>query len=325
MNYKSIASLSSDVKKWIPELPGDLDLIVGVPRSGLFVANLLSLYMNLPLTDIEGLCEGRIIEAGIRCQAKIDLSRKHKVLIVDDSVATGNQMQKIKKQIENNKLLHQIYYAAVYIVPRGSKYVDYWYEIVNLPRIFEWNVMHHGILSASCVDLDGVLCLDPTEKENDDSKNYQQFLASVKPLIIPSRTIGWFVTCRLEKYRDITEEWLKKHGIKYNNLVMMNLPNKDARIASGDHALFKAEFYKKVNAELFIESSYKQAREIATIAGKPVLCIETEEMIHPNYLIENFHQTKIFIKNRGKKFIKQAMHNPFRAFLKLIRFLRQKS
>lgn len=60
MNYRSIVDLNSDIKKWISELPNDLDLIVGIPRSGLLVANLLALHLNLPLTDVEGLIENRI-------------------------------------------------------------------------------------------------------------------------------------------------------------------------------------------------------------------------------------------------------------------------
>lgn len=57
MNYRSIVNLNSDIKKWIPELPNGLDLIVGIPRSGLLVANLLALHLNLHITNVEGLIE----------------------------------------------------------------------------------------------------------------------------------------------------------------------------------------------------------------------------------------------------------------------------
>ena len=29
--------------------------------------------------------------------------------------------------------------------------------------------------------------------------------------------LGWLVTSRLEKYRELTEEWLADYGIKYEN------------------------------------------------------------------------------------------------------------
>lgn len=96
--------------------------------------------------------------------------------------------------------------------------------------------MHHAFLERSCIDLDGILCKDPTNDENDDGQNYRHFLINVEPLLRPSVEIGWIVTRRLEKYRKLTEEWLRKHSIKYKNLVMMNLPDKATRVALGNHA-----------------------------------------------------------------------------------------
>jgi len=312
MNYRSIADLNSDIKLWIPELPNDLDLIVGIPRSGMLVANLLSLYLNLPLTDVEGLCDGRIFQSGPRLDSVRTnvLSKSSKVLIVDDSVYSGMEIKRVRSKIKSTGLPHQIYYAAVYVTPQGYSCVDFWHEIVDSPRVFEWNVMHHHVLANSCVDVDGVLCRDPTERENDDGENYQRFLTNVKPLIVPTKTIAWLVTCRLEKYRDLTEEWLKKYNIKYKQLVMMDLPDKKTRVALGSHASFKAKVYKTVNAELFIESSYEQAQEIARLVDKPVLCTETGQMNTPNRLTESL--------NLSRKFITEAMNNPFKALLKSV-------
>jgi len=319
MNYRSVADLNEAIKRWIAQLPQDLDIIVGIPRSGLLAANLLALYLNLPLTDVEGLCKGRILATGRRFDEKRvpDFSNKDlKVLVVDDSVNSGSQMEKVKKQIESAKLPYQIYYAAVYASPRGHRYVDYWYEIVDTPRCFEWNIMHHNILTNSCVDIDGVLCRDPTPEENDDGERYREFLVNVKPLVVPTKPIGWLVTCRLEKYRELTEMWLKKHGIQYNYLIMMNLPNKETRVASGGHARFKAEIYKSVNASLFIESSYEQAQEIVRLTGKPVFCVETGQMINPGFAMKNY--------DRGRRLAKEMVHHPINSSIRVLRFLKRK-
>jgi orotate phosphoribosyltransferase len=139
--------------------------------------------------------------------------------------------------------------------------------------------MHCWILEHSCVDIDGVLCRDPTEEENDDGPMYEDFLVNAEPLLIPSAPVGWLVTCRLEKYRDLTEQWLANHGVIYRELIMMDLPSKAARIAAGSHARFKAEVYANTNAKLFIESSAWQAYEIANRTGKPVFCLETRRMV----------------------------------------------
>lgn len=213
MNYRSIADLNRSVKSLIPKLPRDLDLIVGIPRSGLLVANLLSLYLNLPLTDVDGFCEGRILATGRRWgkQNVSDLLKQRLVaLVVDDSLNSGAQMKEVKAKIEAARLPHRVYYAAIYVSPEGPQHLDYWCEIVENPRVWEWNVMHHPVLANSCVDIDGVLCRNPTPQENDDGEEYRRFLADVEPLIVPSKPIGWLVTCRLEKYRELTRGMAEK-------------------------------------------------------------------------------------------------------------------
>ena len=66
MNYRSFADLETCIVKNLHKVPRDIDLIVGVPRSGILVAAMLALYLNLPHTDIEGLIEGRILLPGKR-------------------------------------------------------------------------------------------------------------------------------------------------------------------------------------------------------------------------------------------------------------------
>ncbi|MHC4123081.1 MAG: orotate phosphoribosyltransferase [Planctomycetota bacterium] len=317
MNYRSVADLNADIKKWVGRLPKDLDLIVGIPRSGLLAANLIALHLNLPFTDVDSLCKGRVLSSGPRiANEKIDLTKKNNILVVDDSLFLGTQMTRVKQRIHRASLPHQIYYVAVYVSPEGCSHVDYWCNLVNMPRVFEWNVMHHSVLSNSCVDIDGVICRDPTSKENDDGLNYQQFLTNVDPLVIPSRPIGWLVTCRLEKYRHLTEKWLSRHGIRYNHLVMMNFPNRKMRIASGSHASFKAQFYKSIDADLFIESSKEQARQIAKLSNKPILCVETREMINPSYFAHHYR--------RSQKLYSDFIKNPLIAPIKLLRLFKRK-
>jgi uncharacterized HAD superfamily protein len=159
--------------------------------------------------------------------------------------------------------------------------VDLYFEEICGDRVFEWNLMHSWVVKQSCVDIDGVLCEDPTYEQNDDGERYERFLADARPLRIPSVPVGYLVTCRLEKYRALTEMWLEKYGIEYGHLIMMNYPSKEARQASGKHAAFKAKTYMSTKAIIFIESSYVQAKEIARLAKQPVLCVETQQMIYP--------------------------------------------
>ncbi|MDK2907731.1 MAG: hypothetical protein PWQ87_189 [Candidatus Woesearchaeota archaeon] len=309
MKYKSFCDLNKDIKKWLLTLP-KVDLVVGIPRSGLIPATLISLYRNIPLTDVEGLIEKRLFSTGKRYTGKeIEWnSDKTRVLIIDDSVWSGRQINIIKKKIKDLNIKYNIKYAAVYVAPTATRIVDFYYEILNPPRVFEWNIMHHGILENSCVDIDGVLCRDPLEEENDDGERYKQFIQNADEYMIPTKKIGWLVTSRLEKYRSLTEEWLKKHNVKYNHLIMMPFDSKEERIRAGNYADFKTKIYKNTNAELFIESSFKQAVEIANKSGKSVFCVETNEMIQPGSLIKNkIENTKSLLSKGMREFKKHPI------------------
>jgi uncharacterized HAD superfamily protein len=150
-------------------------------------------------------------------------------------------------------------------------------EIVELPRAFEWNLLHRKLLERCCVDLDGILCADPTQEQNDDADNYLAFLANAELNHSPSYTIGRIVTSRLEKYRTETEAWLEKHEIRYNKLDMLDLPDAETRRARGAHAPFKARvFALDSSMVLFIESNDAQAREIARLSGKPTIAFGSQ-------------------------------------------------
>ena len=68
MNYRNIKDLNNIILQKLSIIPRDFDLIVGVPRSGMLPANLLSLYLNRPYTDIDSFLNGHIYKAGARSQ-----------------------------------------------------------------------------------------------------------------------------------------------------------------------------------------------------------------------------------------------------------------
>lgn len=288
MNYRSLADLNDTIITNLYRLPRDIDLVVGIPRSGLLAANLLSLVSNIPLTDLDSFLQGRVYSSGTSTKrtARLDrdLGDMRRVLVLDDSIKSGEAARRARDQITAAGVQAEILYAAVYGLEAHHPDVDLIFERVPNPRIFQWNFMHHIVLEKACVDIDGVLCLDPTEQENDDGEAYRRFLSEAVPLHTTSRRIGWLVTSRLEKYRDLTESWLKRQGIEYGELVMLDLPSKEERQRLGAHGGFKAEFYRKSNSSLFIESEERQAETIARLSGKPVLCVETHQIHLPDPL-----------------------------------------
>jgi uncharacterized HAD superfamily protein/hypoxanthine phosphoribosyltransferase len=283
MNYRSISDMNAAIVKNMHRLPRDLNLIVGVPRSGLLSANLFALMGNVHLSDLDSYLEGRVYTAGTTKAHSLRNAEDgpRKVLILDDSINSGASMQVVRDRVAAAGFDDEVIFAAVYGNRAKHPECDMVFEVVPQPRIFQWNFMHHVALERACVDIDGVLCHDPDEDENDDGAAYVSFLTSARPLYGMTRPIGALVTSRLEKYRPQTQAWLSQMGVKYRDLVMLDLPSKAERQRLAAHGSFKAEYYRKSPFDLFIESENAQARTIARMSGKPVLCLETHKLVEP--------------------------------------------
>jgi uncharacterized HAD superfamily protein len=279
MNYRSINDLNNTILKQLHQIPRDIDLVVGIPRSGMLPANLLALYLNLPYTDIHSFLNGYIYKSGARRQF-FNASDYKNILIVDDSIASGSAIKESKKDLAHLESEFDIKYCVIYYTPEKQHLADFALEEVATPRYFQWNIFNHTTLEKACFDIDGVLCVDPSKDQNDDGEKYISFLQSAAPLYIPGSKIGTIVTSRLEKYRKETEAWLNTNGVTYNKLVMLDLPDMKARQKANNHAAHKAKEYQVNGYNLFVESDLGQAMEINRLTKKPVFCTENFQMIY---------------------------------------------
>ena len=286
MNYRSYADLARVVTKKISLVPRDVDLVVAIPRSGCLPASIIGCTLNLSLIDLDGFLAGRVPQHGIsRKLATGERSSFRHALIVDDSVLTGTSLEQVKARVQQAAPSCRVTYAAVFVTKESSSLVDLHFDICPFPRQFEWNVFHHEHLSRCCVDIDGVLCLDPDPAVNDDGPRYREFLLEAVPHILPSRPIRHLVTSRLEKWRPETESWLQSHGVRYERLSMLDLPTARERARTGAHGTHKARVYAADHgAKLFIESEQFQAEQIARLSGKPALSLETQTVAYPDAL-----------------------------------------
>nr|MBF0685115.1 phosphoribosyltransferase [Pseudomonas sp.] len=282
MKYRGLNDLSQLTSRYASSVPRDVELIVGIPRSGMLVASILALKLNLPLTDLYSFLRNDDLKKGNTRTYKHDQLVKpqeaRKILLVDDSVSSGKSMRAACEQV---KAIYggPVVTMAAFVERHNRDQVDLFFEQVEQPRMFEWNIMHHPFLAQACLDIDGVLCVDPTVEENDDGPGYLEFLCKTRPLFIPSVKVAHLVTSRLEKYRPETERWLQEHGVQYGQLHMLDLPTAEERRRLNIHHKFKAQvFAQEPLARLFIESEAYQAQEICRLTGKPVYCIETNEM-----------------------------------------------
>jgi len=277
MNFRSLDDMTSVIRRNLHRLPHDIDAVVGIPRSGLVPASVIALHRNVMLTDVEGFVAGRAFAPGTtreKPHLRADPSTWNKVLLVDDSVLSGNTFAKVRERIRAAGTRARIMTCAVFGTRPVHDTVDVVFDVCEQPRIFEWNLFHHEHLSRCCMDIDGVLCVDPLPEENDDGQRYAQFLKSAVPLLVPSVRVGTLVSSRLERYRAETEDWLARHGVLFDELRLLDLASAEERRRLKPYAEFKAAVYKsKPQHHLFIESDLEQAARIAELSHRSVLCV----------------------------------------------------
>ena len=283
LQYRNVRQINQCIVDNLHKIPPDVNLIVGVPRSGMVPALMLSLYLDLPLTDLQGLIDGRTMRGGDRTR-HIPQAQERKALIVDDAIFTGKQFAEVRAEVTAANLDLEVLYCCVYARPDRVGEVDlYFEELPGEKWLFEWNKFNHGIVPSMCVDMDGVLCRDPLPEEDDDGERYLHFIRSAEPKFRPRRKLGWIVTSRLEKYRAETVAWLERHGIEYGELCMMNLPTLADR-TPGKSIAHKAKVYSETPSSLFVESTLGQSNEICRLTGRPVLCTQNGELIRSSGL-----------------------------------------
>lgn len=198
---------------------------------------------------------------------------------------------------------------AVYALAASKRMVDIYFEVCEQPRMFEWNYMHHWALEYCCMDIDGVICENPTYLQNDDGKRYLKFLENAVPKFIPTQKVGRFVSARLEKYRPQTEAWIKKHGIEYNELFLLDGMSAQERGLLNAHAVYKANVYKNCDAIMFFESDYGQALEICKLSGKPVFCIETRTLITSDNVMQKLKAYNTEMKVTMKRILRKLRNS----------------
>ena len=273
LEYRGYAELAAMIHQADMRAFSQYNLVVGIPRSGMVPAYMIALRLNLPVIDLDGFLNGNAPCGGSRLQMKTAMPVRH-VLIVDDSIRSGSQLNLVKEKLFGIGEI-EFGFCTPFATTANKGQVDHYFELIDRPRVFQWNLMHSWIYEYSCVDIDGVLCNDPTEAENDDGENYIHFLLNAPLKYKPPVPVKTLVTNRLEKYRPQTERWLSENGIQYKELLMLDLPDRAARMRLGNYGAFKAEVYSaRKDALLFIESDRSQSVRINELTGRPVFCVD---------------------------------------------------
>jgi len=272
-----------DILNLIAKIPPDITAIAGVARSGLSAATMLSMYLHLPMVTIRQTMND-VVQTGNGWRlggSKHVNPRTEKILVVDDTVMTGNSLKAIKPLIDRE--FGNAVYAAVYVNPKALLKPDIWSVDLPWPHILEWNVFNSILSPSAAMDFDGILCHDCPPGSDDDGPKYLDFIRNAMPLYMPRRCpIPLIVTARIEKYRADTEEWLRRYGIRWNRLVMHPAATLAER-RRDNIAAYKARHYSAWAAKhkatpgpiIFFESEDGQAREIAKLSKLLTICPHT--------------------------------------------------
>lgn len=281
MKYITYSDMAATIRRNIWKVPYDVDLIVGIPRSGMIAALMIAELTNRRVADIDTFIAGHTMDNGGRGK-NIPNNPIKKVLVVDDTVYAGSAISKARKKLSPLSSQYTIIYGCVFAEGEHSRnLVDMFFEYNYDPKetlyLYEWNIMSHYEHKAQLImfDLDGVLCKEPPSDK--DTKAYEEYLPNAIPMIVPATKIGGICTYRLEKYRQVTEQWLERYNIRYGSLKMINATYEERRKINSSS--YKAEWYARSEwAQLFIESDPFQAPVIGRLSKKPVYCYDNNIM-----------------------------------------------
>ena len=261
---------------WVKSFPHSYDLIVGIPRSGLFIASLIAIKLGRPLTTPDLLQQGKFWLSK-KVRNRPDIGKIDRLLLVDDSLDTGRTMDDAIDAIRAVNPHVEISRACLIVRDEARALVDLYHEIVSPPRMFEWNLLHrklgshmeHGRLA---VDLDGVLCADRLDRIDEDETAFLKRLMSAKCYLVPTFEIDCVISQRSEKYRPQTEAWLSENGVRYKDLVMWSESPKHA--PRGQFTRYKIDCLLRLKPDMVWESNWEQAQSIWRDTRIPTLCID---------------------------------------------------
>lgn len=266
LEYFSNAQRTIDTLSLVPRLPDDLAAVCGIARSGLAPAVEMAMALHLPLFTLS--------EAGVQNPGNgyrlsgQEQARGGPILLVDDSLGTGRSLRQALRIARRQWPDRQILTAVIYRNMLSKVGCDFWARELNEFHLFEWNLFNSPFFTGKIgYDFDGVLCRDGANRPSE-----------ALPLHLPRRDeIPLIVTGRHEHARAESDAWLARWRVRVRRMVMWtggDLLAEDQGVLAVSR--FKAEHYSAAgDLTLFVESDERQAREIAQLAGKAVVCPAT--------------------------------------------------
>jgi len=242
------------------------DAVLGIPRSGVLPASIIGLFTGKPLVTLYDLENNVVNVSGYP-------KKVENVLLVDDSSVSGSSFNDYRTMLVN--MGFNVVTLSVFVHRNGFKKVDKFLSLTGDRVLYEWSFLKSPRNYKIGFDLDGVICNDKDIVGVEDIDVYRKRIENAKPFLIPQYRIDYIITNRLEVFRNITVDWLKKYNVSYRHLIMWN-ERWDNR--KGKYGSNKVNNIKKLKLGLFIESNDNQARMINYHTNVPVLCISNMKL-----------------------------------------------
>lgn len=274
VTYDSAVSMA---RRWAKQLPNEYDVIIGIPRAGLIPATILAETWGRPLSTPDDFVHDVLWQSERDAVHKVsDVQRVRKVLLVDDTLQRGEAMTEARDMIAWYKPDVEVQMASLFSSAKGSEMGVASFQEKKPSEVLEWNFMSSwcGYRGLPSTDFDGVLCEDyprafhgtPETREN---VAYLGWLLGAKPYLAFPR-FDSVVTSRFERFRPETEEWLEKHRVQCERVVMMP----DGMVRTFENVVkFKAAALRAFGSSWYLESSDAIASAVKRLSGIPVLSV----------------------------------------------------
>lgn len=284
--YITYSDLAADIAAGIDKIPHDIDGVICIPRSGLLPGSIIAGTLNLPITTVDVFSNAltfgdAFLGKGLRA---VRTNGGRRFLVVDDTCFNGSAMRRAWDTLSHCALgrMCEFLFMPVYLEKKAGGAAPprkFWLKDLSGLKeasdmgivLYEWNRFHHypQIGSAMLYDLDGVLVMDPPDER--DAAAYESYIKDPVPKYIPTGPVS-VCTYRLEKWRGVTEESLRRLGVDLRRMVMTEGTYESRGLVSPEE--YKARVYSSGEWKLFVESSDRQAREIRRLSGKPVMSVQ---------------------------------------------------
>ena len=284
IHYVTNAELCDEIRKNIWKIPHDISGVICIPRGGLFCGTIVAEFLHVPIYTVDSFLNGTSLGTGAAGE-NMRTIQSGKFLVIDDSISSGASMSEAYNKLGGSGFIYCAAAADMSMKPKWPIVPDI--ILCEIPefRLFEMNLFRSGWISRTVLDIDGVLCRDPEYGLDLDENRYIEHIRRARPLMPLSYPALALCTSRLYKYYEDTAYWCNENNIRYNMLYMSDIPSVEDRIRLIDDPIvkdMKANVYSSYHPDdaiLFIESSLNEANHIYGKTGRPVLCMETNEVI----------------------------------------------